>query len=311
MNRLLLAVLVGLAGCGGVSGADDFRNASPSRQGIEIKVPSNGQALTSDDVGQNQQALLGQTAAMYQLTRGVTLGINAGTAGVLLLCETIVSNEPTTVDTTHAVWGPWTDALSPNTYRFTVTKNADSTYSYVLEGKAKTDPDSAYLSLISGTHKPGAAKKQGEGSFTVSWDNCQLLPEHGADIGTGDFTYSRNANLDVTVTVAFKQVKDNDHPGQKIDANYAVSQLAGADGSFDFKSIDANANTMTIKSRWQQDGAGRSDAKAVLAAGGSGTASECWGNTFLETYFVESWDSTALQGKEADCAFSAAEYSTL
>lgn len=320
MKRLLALVVVALTGCGGlVDDADEFRNASPSRQGITIEVPSKGQALTADEVGQSSQPLLGETAGCYSLTRGVTVAVNGGVAWVLNLCEEIVKHPATVADDAHAVWGPWTDALSPNTYKFTVTKVAAG-YDYVLEAKDKTKDDSAYLKVLTGHHEPGAAQTQGQGSFRLDWNACQQLPEHGKEVGSADITYERNDKLDVTVGVAFKQVKDEE-TGKLVDATYAFAQANQGDGSFEFVVLKdmpglpngtAKLERQAIKSRWHQDGAGRCDLK--LSEGdlvSAVTATECWGPTFLETYYQDSLGITATQGEASACAFADAAYTSL
>jgi hypothetical protein len=230
---------------------------------------------------------------------------------VLDLCEDIVSNPPTTIDDGHAVWGPWTDALSPNTYRFTVSK-VGAGFDYSLEGKDKTQGDDAFLKLISGHHDPGQANNQGQGSFHVDWDAGQALPEHDPNLaGSGDFAYARNALLDVTVEVQFHQVWDAGKT-RHLDATYAFAQANGADGSFDFVTTDADGNRLSVRSRWHQDGEGRADVKGQKPDGSVlGTISDCWGATFLEVYYSESFNPAAQQGVEQSCAFATPEFSSL
>jgi hypothetical protein len=322
MKRFLVSALaVVVAACGPLSAADDFREASPSRQGIDIKLPgASGQALTSEEeLGQVQQALLGQTADWYKVTRTVTVFVNGATLWVLNLCEDIIENEPTTVEKDKAIWGPHTDPLSPDTFKFTVTK-VGAAYDYALEGKPKTADDSAYVKVISGHHEPGSAKNVGKGSFTVDWNAAKKLAEAHKEIGSADFTYSRNEKSDLTVSVKFKQVMD-DESGQLIDADYAFAQVAGADGSFEFVVIKDLAslpnNTaakehFSVKSRWHNDGAGRCDVK--VDGGDITTAvtlSECWGPTFLETFYEDSLGITATQGEESACVYAGADYTLL
>ncbi|MGI5863749.1 MAG: hypothetical protein ACOX6T_17065 [Myxococcales bacterium] len=321
MKRLSVAALAAVfAACGPLSNVDEFRNASPSRQGVDIKVPSDsGKALTASDYGSQEQALIGERAHWYTLTRAMTLVVNGGTAWVLNLCEQIIKHQPTTIDDTHAVWGPHTNPLSPNTFKFTVTK-VDDGYDYLLEAKAKDADDSAYVTLISGHHVPGAAEKEGSGTFSLDWDAAQTLPEHSKEVGKADFTYSRNANLDVTVGVKFKQAMDEES-GQRVDADYAFSQIAGGDGSFEFvlhKDMTELPNNtpakerLAIKSRWQNDGAGRCDVKVSQGdIVNPLTLSECWGSTFLETYYADSLGITAAQDAESACVFPTAEYTEL
>ena len=321
MKRLLAAALAVLfAACGPLSDADEFRNASPSRQGIDIKVPAgSGQALTAEGYGQQEQALLGERAPWYVLTRAITVIVNGGTAWVLNLCEEIVKYEPTTLEEDRAIWGPHTEPLSPNTFKFTVTRATEG-YDYALEAKPKDADDSAYVKLIFGHHVPGATELEGQGTFTVDWDAAQTLPEKSKEIGKANFSYARNAALDVTVGVQFKQVRDEE-TSQLIDADYAFAQATGGDGSFEFvihkDMTDLPSNTaaierMAVMSRWHNDGAGRCDVKVsegdiVTPV----TLSECWGPTFLETYYSDSLGMAAVQGEESACVFATAEYTEL
>jgi hypothetical protein len=70
---------------------------------------------------------------------------------------------------------------------------------------------------------------------------------------------------------------------------------------------------VTVKSRWMESGAGRSDVK--LAGGdllGEATVNECWDTGFLSAYQRSSVDPRAGYGEEAtDCVFAPALYSAL
>ena len=332
MKKLMLvtAALM-LAACGRQLG-DEFRAGVPSTDDVKLNVPSkSGQALESDDLGTSRQALeQGKTSDFYQLTRGVTVGVNGGTAFVLGLVKSVTDHQPTSVTGNTAVWGPYTDALSPTTWKLTVNKVSDTEYSYKFEGKAKQDADTEFKTVLSGTHKPvldangDAIEHIGSGDFILDWNESQKLPEHDDNVGTAHITYSRlDATADTKIDVAFTQVKDNENPGKLIDANYKYVEHTGHDGEFEFatnKDVD-NGNParpgierLTIKSRWTNQGAGRSDVKAT---GGDltsqATASECWDVNFLSQYLVASWDPNAGYGTEAaGCtAFPAASYSSL
>jgi hypothetical protein len=243
----------------------------------------------------------------------------------------ITDHQPTTVTGNKAVWGPHTDALSPTTWRLTVLKVANAEFTYKLEGKAKADNDQSYKTVISGTHKPAldangdAIERQGSGDFLLDWDEAQKLPEHDDNVGKAKFTYSRlTATSDVTINVDFTQVKDNEQPGKLINANYKYLERTTKDGEFEFavnKNLDANnparpgIEHMTIKSRWNAQGAGRSDVRATEGDIGTtpATASECWDTMFLSQYLAASWDPSANYGTEAaGCtAFPTASYSSL
>ncbi|MFZ5470719.1 MAG: hypothetical protein ACOZIN_14905 [Myxococcota bacterium] len=323
MTRILAVATAVLMTACGVDRADTFRKGVPQAKDVAVNVPSSsGQALSS-----RQDGLEGERAGFYTLTRGVTVVINAGTVAVLGLVKAIVNNPPTSVRENTAVWGPHTDALSPNTYKFTVIKNAENDYSYTLEGKGKNAGDDAYVVILSGAHKVAAdaagnpQENYGNGTFLLDWDAAATLPEHGKEIGSAEFTYSRlSASADIRIDVEFKQVKDEE-TGSRVDASYRYLSTPAAGGSFDFKIIKNLDNdpakpaleVATIRSRWTQQGAGRADVKAVggdIPSGGA-TASECWDENFASRYVNASFAPSLNYGVESVCAFATAEYSSL
>lgn len=328
MKRILAVTSVLLlAGCGLNQKGEEFRKGFPKANDVKVNVPAKGQALSG--TAQRQDGLIGETATFYQFTRGITVVCNTATAFVLGLVKAISDNPATSVTGNVAVWGPHTDALSPNTYKFTVTKNADHDYSYVLEGKGKSEADTDFKVILSGSHKvavDGAGMEMegfGNGTFMLDWDKSKLLPEHGPEVGTATFTYSRlDAAANTKIDIDFHQVKDND-TGKLVNAAYKYDSTPAAGGTFEFqmaKDLDNGAvgktaiENMAIKSRWLQTGAGRSDVKAT---GGdlnvAANASECWDLNFNSQYLGASWAPTFGWGTEAaGCtAFSAAAYSTL
>ena len=110
---------------------------------VELKLPgATQQPLTGE--GTKRDGLEGETAAFYGFTRGVTVLVNTGVAATLTLVEKIVEYPPTTTTPTSATWGPHTEALSPNTWKMTVTLVEKDVYSYSLVGKGKSEPDSAF-----------------------------------------------------------------------------------------------------------------------------------------------------------------------
>src|SRR4051794_22305204 len=183
--------------CGGQRG-EEFKAGLPGADDVKLNVPAKaGQALEAENLGTSRQALQGQTSDFYRLPRGVTVGVNGGTAFVLDLVKRITEYPATSVSGNTAVWGPHTEALSPNTWKLSVTKVSDSEYSYKLEGKAKQDPDTAFVAVLTGTHPPAldaAGNKldhYGNGTFTLDWDKASTLPEHDGNVGTAAITYGR------------------------------------------------------------------------------------------------------------------------
>ena len=128
----------------------------------------------------------------------------------------------------------------------------------------------------------------GSGQFLLDWDKAATLPEHGKEVGTAIVTYSRlSATDDTTIDASFNNVKDEDS-GQLVDAEYRYMERVGDGGTFDFqlnKNFVAGAaiEALTVRSRWQQTGTGRSDVKAqggdlaapATVSRASGTRTSC------------------------------------
>lgn len=325
LRKSLLCAALMLTACGQNSTEGDaFREGLPSQETVAVKAPEKaGQGLQVE-----AQAKGGQSDT-YAWTRGATLVVNGGTASVLALLEKITEHTPTSLSENTAVWGPHTEALSPNTWKLTVTQTAAHSYSYVLEAKAKSAADSEYKTILSGSHTVATnangqrVKHFGSGSFLIDWDAAQTLPEHDHNVGTAEIRYARpDTTSAVTVEADFRQVRDADRPGTRVDADYRYAATPGAGGEFDFavdKNIDRGSDRtalehLTIKSRWQQDGAGRSDIRATGGDldGQEAKVSECWDSNFASQVLLISYAPFLNYGQEAsECAFAAAVYSSL
>ena len=196
----MTAMLAGtsLAGCKLMD--DDFAGSTPTAENVALAVPASTRqsALTATD-GTKVSALLGEEAGSYQLTRAVTGIVNGATGLVLVLVKTIVSYPPTSVNGETAVWGPHSEPLDKNAWRLTVTRVGKHQFSWALDGKAKAADDSAFVTILAGTHTRSVdghdrpIENYGSGSFVVDWDVAQTLPDHGNAVGVATFTYSRTA----------------------------------------------------------------------------------------------------------------------
>jgi len=313
LSAVAAVAALGLSACG--HPADEFRNGVPVSDNVRLNVPaSSGAALSASDLGQRLDSLKGETSNFYQLTRGATNLVNGGAVAVLSLVKAITDNPPTTISQNQAVWGPGSDALSPTTWKLTVNRKAANVYSYTLEGKAKTAPDSAFVTLLSGTHNLDGG---GSGTFLLDWTQAQTLPEHDDNVGTAAFTYSRDAAGEVAVATDFKQVRDH-ASGQRVDVQYRYHGKPDQSGAFEFGTLTNSTGgpaleRLTVKSRWLASGAGRSDVK--LAGGDlkeNATFNECWDARFLSQYVRNSFDVSLAYGVEAtDCGIAGADYSNL
>jgi hypothetical protein len=339
LHKLSVASLTSLAlalgaGCRPQDEADEFRNAIPTQETVKMSVPEQpgGQKLVVES--QAQALKQGETADFLQLTRLVSGVVNGGGAWVLGLVKLVVSFPPTKVDAMTAVWGPWPDRDEPVTWKMTVTKVGEHKYEYKLEGRDKTLADGPFTVVLSGVHTAAVdaaglpVEGFGSGNFLLDWDARNTLPmrprdplNNQPDVGKAAYGYARlSATADVSVDAQFRQVRDNDHPGQRVDADYKYRQTPGAGGSMEFihaapQDMTSKGATWAVKSRWTKDGAGRSDVKARggdIPAGTEATANECWDGSYASRYANLSWWPLGNYGTEAtDCVFKMAEYSSL
>jgi hypothetical protein len=329
---LLWVLPAGFGGCGRGDDADEFREGVPHREDVAIVVPgaatSQQSALTISGVTEVHSSLLGETAELYKVTRDITRMVNGGTGAVLALVRTITDFPPSSIAADVAVWGPHTNPLEQNTWRLTVTRLDKGSFQYGFEAKPRGTDDSRYLTILSGHHdvaNPGAPRRAnlpafGSGDFDINWDNARMLPQPEENFGRAHFMYSRLSPIsDVSIAVTFTQVKD-DQTGMLVDAQYGYVETPGLGGNFQFTTIKneilttAALETLTVRSRWQETGAGRSDAKLVGGDLGAteATGNECWsaGDAgFVSVFATNSYgDAARIWGVETDCAFTPAQY---
>jgi hypothetical protein len=302
----------------------DFRAGVPTKEMVQVEFPqSSSQGLQAQgEVGnaKTSTALQGQLSDAYILTRNATGSVNGGTLAVLGLIKAITDNPPTSQSGDMAVWGPGHDALSRTTYRMTVARTGPDQFAYKLEGKANDAPDSAFVPLVTGTHV-ARSETVGHGGFLLDFDAAATLPDHDANVGSVEIGYGNDGdNGAVGVLARFEGVIDQD-TGARVNANYAYASVPNVGGGFEFavrKNINPqDGNTLenfTIKSRWLNSGAGRSDAQVSGGDLGANQATwnECWDTSFTSQFLAVSYDTSLGYGTEADgCAIQGAEYANL
>jgi hypothetical protein len=327
-----VTAMLAVGGCRLVD--DDWGGSTPTAENVALAVPASsarsGALTSSDGTSTARSALLGEEAGSYDLTYAVTSLVNGATGAILILVKTIVSYPPTSVDGDTAVWGPHSEPLDKNAWRLTVTRVEKDVFSWALDGKAKAAADSAFITILSGTHTRAVdahgrnIENFGSGTFLVDWDAAQTLPDHGNAVGVATFTYSRTApGVATVIDVDFKGIKDDAPSTELYNAVYKYTATPGAGGELkygakrDFYPDPHPSNSaledFTIHSRWMETGTGRTDYELsggdVAAAGiASVTVSECWDTAFLSTYRNVSYDPTLDWGDPASCSFADASF---
>jgi hypothetical protein len=325
-----VTAMLALGGCRLVD--DDWGSSTPTADNVALAVPASTQsALTAGD-GTTRSALLGQQADSYTLTRAVTGIVNGATGVVLLLVKTIVSYPPTSVHGETAVWGPHSEPLDKNAWRLTVTRVEKHVFSWALDGKPKAADDTAFVTILSGTHTRAVdghdrpIENYGSGTFVVDWDMAQTLPDHDNAVGVATFTYSRTSPAAVTtIDVDFKGIKDDPPATELYNALYRYTATPGAGGELKYAAkrdyypdphpSNSALEDFTIHSRWQETGTGRTDYQltggdvaTAAAITAPVTVSECWDVSFLSTYRNLSYDPSMSWGDEASCSFPTAVF---
>lgn len=276
----------------------ELRRAIPTADQVKIELPeSNARAV-------------GDLAEWYVATRNVTRTFNGGSAWVLILVHAIVQYPVTTVNGDTYTWGPWSDALDPAEYKLDVVDNLDGTYSYKLSGRSKTEALSQFEVVIDGFADPRLGDDKGNGSFTLDFDAGRRVNPIDADPNArGSIT----AGYDFSARHLDLAIDSTDDNGDPVIANYEYNRTldGGGDMVFDVNG-DAGGTSaqehITLRSRWQSNGAGRADARLT---GGDLTsaaiASECWSTSFRRTYYTDNVNFAPTEGAVADCAFGTAD----
>jgi hypothetical protein len=275
---------------------DGLDAALPTAEQMSIKLP------------EGQTRAVGQLAEYYTYTRGITRFLNGSSAWVLVLIHSIVQYPVTTVDGNVYTWGPWAEGLDPAEYKLVVTALANGNFEYQLAGRPRNSTG-AFETVISGTAIPGATDAESKGQLLLDFDAAERVNPVDND-GTGQLTIrydfaARTLDLDA-VTV------ENARPvtarySYKAQADGAGDMVFGVRGNAD---SGAGLESLTLRSRWLANGAGRGDARVTGGDVGAAelTASECWDNQFRRVYFIaEAGMLGGAEGDVANCAFASAD----
>lgn len=340
-SRSLFTTLVGasllLPGCmlEKRDDGEEFREAVPQRDAVVVAGPeaeANGDTGTASIADTRATQADGPAARpeyskWYAFTRVVRGSVNTVTGAVLGGVWLVVHSEPTSVEDGEAVWGPYTDALEPATYRFRVTRIAEAEYAYVLEGRPKASKADADYRVVLDGHGYGKQHElHGEGEFTIDLDVARALDpfQHRDDSGTVHIVHHLPRDISEHLDALPRTILAEVRPDPALNPeSFSVTSTANEDGTGVLR-VDALADvddtktteleTIGIDSRWRADGAGRADVQisggdvpAQLSAAGAESeavsAVECWGADFVRSYYDDSIGFEPTAGDAAACAF--------
>ena len=309
MWRGLFVLLVVCAGCGaGSASSESFLTALPSRQTLELTAPSTrAPAALSERSG----SLVGETASLYVLTRQMTAQVNGMVGGALDTLGDITRTPPAVVTPDSAVWGPFTEALSPVAARLLVTRVAPGAHRFVLELRPKSGQDSDFAPFLEGASTGAAPGGPSQGSFALDLDLAHRL-DPVATAAEGQVVAGW------TVVPDGRQIQvhlGGVHVGSGPSTTADIVSVLGADGSGTL-AFDALANLVggpealeagKVGSRWNPSGAGRADVELHGGDAPDGAQiTECW-NTSFERVFARGPapdGGVASEGDQTACAFT-------
>lgn len=310
--------------------AEEYREAVPQREAVIVAGPETDAAAGSDTASISAGSRYAQAtgplgradyAQWYGFTRAVRGGVNVVTAWVLGSVWTIAQMEPSSVKDGEAIWGPYTDALEPVTYRFRVTRVGDAEYEYVLEGRPKaSQSDDAYRTVLEGSGFGKRHDKHGQGDFTIDLSAARELDPFGRDKDSGTVRIVHHLPHDLTRGDALpRTIEAAVTPDPSIDReSYTVKSVANEDGTGTLRvvarsDVDEAKTTqledITVDSRFRADGAGRADifisGGDIPADPGEVTAVECWGADFSRSYYSDTISFEPTEGEPSACVYGA------
>jgi hypothetical protein len=304
---------------------DEYREAVPQSEAVTVAGPEADSNRDSSAASVTTQAdepwSTGPYSKWYGFTRVVRAGVNVVTGAVLGSAWIIVHTEPSSVEDGEAIWGPYTDALDPATYRFRVTRVADAEYDYVLEGRPKaSSSDDDYRAVLMGHGYGKRHELHGEGEFTIDLDVARELDPfaHQDDSGTVRVVHHLPHDLhegDFLPRTIVAEVT----PDPEINPeSFSVTSNANEDGTGSLRvtavaDVDDTKTTaledIVVESRFRADGAGRADIAItggdIPADPGRVSAVECWGADFMRSYYSDSLELEPTEGEASACVYDA------
>jgi hypothetical protein len=282
------------------------RNAMPAAETIQIGVP---EAPASASAG-TRRAALGEEPAygsgLAHVSYWTAVSVNGGVWWALTLVRLVTLFPPTACDASTCTWGPWVDDDGLNRWQLVVTRDGDA-YEWVFSAQPGSQPAAPFSPIMLGVAHPGVDRHRGHGSFTVDFEAAADL-DHGVlwqqtDFGTLTVVYDNRTSLSIDATALGTRTEE---PGVFMNAVYAFDATGtGGELQLAFETIEDVPANLSLRTRWDDAGAGRGDAQYV-EGGLTYRESECWAGASASFALV--YDTNPVRGAESACAFAPAAY---
>lgn len=309
MKRAIVVVAAALTACGGAQQhltAEEARAAMPGAQQAQVGAPQQA-ALTAAPRSGEAGVVTAEYAAA---TINLALAVNGGVAWTLGLVELVVSLPPTSCAGDTCTWGPGSSAFDVNDFQLTVTKKDTADFVWALQGRPKSDPTAAFVTVVSGEAFTTGVRHVGHGTLLLDMDAGATLARKTTDPApqTGRISATYDNTSGAHVSVQFLDTQDANDPTQKVNAAYQFSATSdGGDLQAATRNLASGAR-FSLHSRWLGTGAGRGDA-AFSVSSVAVARSQCWdaASTLFNLTFQGTTPADASDmGLESSCAFAVA-----
>ena len=292
VRAALLLALTLLAACGNYSNEDlEYLNAVPAAADISADIP--------------RAPLLVNEAEMAKLTHD-TVGVFNGALKFLEAADVIRTYPATTRIANGRIWGPVPMDDHPGwQWRFIVTREPERPdlfmYSFDVERIGGGPND--WIPFIYGSFTAVNGVRKGAGEFHMTTDalldagfgiarnlNGETLKELNVIYSTETFPI----HVEMNVTMFKDAFLDTSF---RVEIVYEAQ--ASGQGAIDFDASDSDGNTFSVVSRWLPTGRGRADATVTAGPQVNGMRTQCWNDSFEETYNHSTWEQD--RGMLSDC----------
>jgi hypothetical protein len=274
--------------CGNYSNEDlEFMNAVPARVDIAAEMP---------------RALMpANEAELSKLTHDTVASFNK-TLDFLTAADVIRKFQPTSRIPDGRIWGPIAMDDHPGwQWRFIVTRDpaAPEMFSYAFQVQPFGAGD-VWTPFIDGSFVTSGGARKGMGLFHMGTDALRAaqfpvetdvkgntLKDLNVRYWTSAFPVSVTMSLVVYINGGFTD---------KAGIEYHHEAEESGAGLMTFSATDPASGVMiSVVSQWMATGRGRADATAA-DANASGTRTECWDDSFAETYDYIPWPDPSMPG---------------
>lgn len=262
-SRSVGVALLALAalGCEDTLSADpfvsdaDFLAALPHQEDHTLQVAGGGTAARSPAPPPDEDD--GDWPDLYGLSVEVASGLNGLTLTCLTLVDAVVAYPPTHRAADARSWGP-VDVDDDYTIALEMERLPES---YAWDFRAAPTGTGPLPSLCAGVHDPGTTElARGTGSIDMWLENWDIEDSTVGTLATDyDLTDGQELRIDLM------GVGSADERAE--DGGYYFRQPRAGGGDFQYRTTllvdDAVEAVLEVRTRWEPDGAGRSDARLL------------------------------------------------